>query len=112
MSTHEDIKKRVKVRESKISDELLDEYLTTALDRIKLYTGINDLPIEFNSIIVDVVLAMYRRKYYEGIEQEKADVFSVKFINNILSQFDREFQNYKRKKAEELNNLSGKIVFK
>lgn len=104
---------RVKIREPKLKGQtdLVSEYIETAIDRIKLYTGLAEFPEAFNSIAVDVVLAMYRRKYHEGITSEGVDVMSVTFVNGLLSEYDREFSNYKKTLDQEDNSQNGKLVF-
>lgn len=114
MATNETkIKQRVIVREPKLKDDdnLIQEYITTAIDRIKLYTGLSEFPEDFNSIAVEVVIAMYRRKYHEGISNENADVFSVTFIQNLLKEYDREFSNYFKMKDQD-GDTGGKLVFR
>lgn len=105
------IKGRVVIREPKLADDdsLVYEYIATAIDRIKLYAGLSEFPSDLNSIAVDVVLAMYRRKYHEGISSENVDVMSVTFINKLLSEYDREIANYKSTLNDELGN-AGKLV--
>lgn len=105
------IKERVIIREPKLKDEngLVDEYITTATDRIVLYAGLQEFPEAFNSIAVDVVLGMYRRKYHEGISSEGVDVMSITFVNSLLSEYDREFTNYKNTLNDDGN--AGKLVF-
>ncbi|MEI5994814.1 phage head-tail connector protein [Candidatus Enterococcus mansonii] len=106
------IRERVLVRESELTgkDSLVDEYITTAVDRIVLYAGLESFPEALNSIAVDVVLAMYRRKYHEGISSENVDVMSVTFVNGLLSEYDREFSNYKNNLNDDQGN-AGKLVF-
>lgn len=110
---NEVIKKRVQVRETTFSDPVLDEYVTTAVDRILLYTGLSNFPVAFNSIAVEVILSMYRRKYHEGISSENVDVMSISFVENLLSQYDREFSNYKTTWSDdESETTGGKLVFR
>lgn len=106
------IRERVIVREPELADkvQLVEEYITTAIDRIVLYAGLESFPEELNSIAVDVVLAMYRRKYHEGISSENVDVMSVTFVNGLLSEYDREFSNYKNNLNDDQGN-AGKLVF-
>ncbi|MGM0239871.1 phage head-tail connector protein [Enterococcus sp. AZ103] len=113
LTPKEAIIKRVVIREPELIDqqELASEFIETAIDRIKLYTGVKDFPSAFNSIAVEVVMAMYRRKYHEGISSENADVFSVSFIDNILSGYDREFSNYFKTQDDDPDNKKGKLVF-
>jgi glycerophosphoryl diester phosphodiesterase len=107
------IKERSIIREPKFKehDELLGEYVTAAIDRIKMYVGVKEFPSAFNSIAVEVVIAMYRRKYHEGISSENADVFSVSFIENILKEYDREFSNYLKTVENDPEDKSGKLCF-
>ncbi|MDT2383543.1 phage head-tail connector protein [Enterococcus avium] len=109
----ETIVERVGIREPKLKEqlELVSEYTETAIDRIKLYAGLAEFPEAFNSIAVDVVLAMYRRKYHEGITSEGVDVMSVTFVNGLLSEYDREFSNYKKTLDQEDDSQNGKLVF-
>lgn len=109
----ETIVERVGIREPKLKEqlELVSEYTETAIDRIKLYAGLAEFPEAFNSIAVDVVLAMYRRKYHEGITSEGVDVLSVTFVNGLLSEYDREFSNYKKTLDQEDDSQNGKLVF-
>lgn len=110
MEPKETIKNRVKIREENFPDALLDEYVTTAMDRILLYTGMVLFPAAFNSIAVEVSVAMYRRKYHEGISHEGVDAFSVSFIDNLLEQYDREFSNYKNQLEEEDNQSKAGVI--
>lgn len=107
------INKRVIIREPELEKQeaVLSEYTKTAIDRIKLYVGLKEFPEEFNSIAVEVVLAMYRRKYHEGISTEGVDAFNTTFVNNLLSEYDREFNNYKASLKEEEDEKVGKLVF-
>ncbi|WP_430597310.1 phage head-tail connector protein [Enterococcus sp. AZ177] len=107
-----DIKERVIVREPELADklQLVEEYIITAIDRIVLYAGLESFPDALNSIAVDVVLAMYRRKYHEGISSENVDVMSITFVNGLLSEYDREFSNYKNTLDDDQGN-AGKMWF-
>lgn len=107
------IVERVGIREPKLEEQLdlVYEYTETAIDRIKLYAGLAEFPEAFNSIAVDVVLAMYRRKYHEGITSEGVDVLSVTFVNGLLREYDREFSNYKKTLDQEDESQNGKLVF-
>lgn len=109
----ETIAARVLVREPELSNknDLLDEYVATAIDRILLYAALKEFPEALNSIAVEVVLAMYRRKYHEGIASEGVDVMSVTFLDSVLSEYDREFSNYKKSLDDDDNQNAGKLVF-
>ncbi|GGD03686.1 phage head-tail connector protein [Enterococcus wangshanyuanii] len=106
------IKDRVIVREPELADNsaLVDEYIIAAVDRIVLYAGLGTFPEALNSIAVDVVLAMYRRKYHEGISSENVDVMSVTFVNGLLAEYDREFANYKNTLKDDQGNAGMLVI--
>lgn len=89
---------RLKVRlpEASDKDDLLNEFVRTITDRVMLRTGMPDeLPtVPFESIVVDAAVKMYRRIYYEGIEQEKSAELTAKFVDDILKEYNAEIQGY------------------
>lgn len=109
------MKSRLLIRLPNADEPLLDELILTASDRIKLRAGINDvvLPLEIESICVEVVTAMYRRHemQHEGVESESVDVFSVKFVNKLLDEYEEEFQAYKNMRDDEEDNTRGVVRF-
>lgn len=106
---------RVKIREPDLIGDEATEYITTAKDRIVLYGGFSKYDDRLDSITVDVVLAMYRRKYHEGITSEGVDVFSTTFVDSLLDKYSIEFANLKRmimiEDADEDNSGAGKLRF-
>lgn len=86
---------RVRLKEDFVSADVLDEYISTATDRICLRLGVDELPKAFESIAVDVVVKMHRRSYYEGVSSESADTLSTSFVDDILNEYSDEFQSYK-----------------
>lgn len=97
---------RVRVRladETSLKEELLEELTQTAIDRINLKVGDVVFNPLFNSIAVDVVVKMYRRMYFEGIDTEKADTISTKFIENVLAEYGEELASYKKDRLAILN---------
>lgn len=105
---------RVLLRIPDADVELVDELIKTASDRIKLRVGVSDdMPTQLESICVEVVTAMYRRHemQHEGVDNEKVDVFSVKFINNLLDEYDQEFSNYKSSQDDEEDDKRGVVRF-
>lgn len=92
------------------STVLLTELLETAIDRIKLLLNEKELPTVFESIAVDVVVKMYRRKYYEGIKTEGAEGVNTTF-NNILDEYKEEFDYYKANKNKAINADRKKVRF-
>lgn len=103
---------RVKLRlPEEDNTSLLGEYVDTATDRIKLRLGEDNLPSLFESICVDVVVKLYRRQYYEGITSESADTLNTSFVNDVLSEYDNEFDTYIKNKDKKLIRASKKVRF-
>lgn len=98
---------RVKIRIPEINDALLSELVQTATDRIKLRVGETTLPVELDSVAVDVVCAMYNRRHHEGIKSEGVDIFSTSFVDNILKEYQDDFRLYVEKKEKEANENRG-----
>lgn len=92
-----DIVSRVRIRipDKSVSDGILNEYVQTANDRICLRLGVDEVPKLFKSIVVDVVVKMHRRTFYEGISSESADTLTTSFVDDLLNEYSGEFQTYK-----------------
>lgn len=106
---------RLKIRIPSLDEILADELIKTATDRILLRAGLatNRLPAQLESICVEVVTAMYRRHemQHEGVESESVDVFSVKFINNLLDEYEDELQAFKKQIQDEEDSTRGVVRF-
>jgi hypothetical protein len=105
------IEERVKVRLPEIEDGLLTEFTTTATDRIKIRLGVTEYPEELESIAVEVICAMYNRRYHEGLKSENVDTFRMDFVDDILKQYEKEFQTYLDAKEKEENKNRGVVRF-
>lgn len=87
------IKSRVK--DENADDNTLLEIAQTVADRVCLRLGVNEVPALFNSIVVDASIKLYRRTYYEGISSEGDDGITTSFVNDILEEYNAEFEQYK-----------------
>lgn len=105
------IQSRVKVRIPEIDTALLEELVITATDRINLRLGVTLLPPELESVAVEVVCALYNRKYHEGIKSESADTFNVSFVDDILKEYELDFQRYLELKQKQDNQNRGVLRF-
>lgn len=95
------ILQRVKLRvntDSTITDDLLNDCIQTMTDRLCLRLGVEELPTEFESILVDAVVKMVRRLYYEGISQEGVSNINTSFVEDILAEYQSEIDDYRRSK--------------
>lgn len=110
-----DLIDRLKTRIPDIDTEIAEELIKTAKDRIllRIESKKSIFPKELESICVEVVTAMYNKHIMknEGVDNEKVDVFSVKFVNNLLSQYDTELESYKRMLADDDDEKRGKVRF-
>jgi hypothetical protein len=105
------IANRVLVRKPEINLDLLTELETTATDRINLRLGVSELPLEIESIAVEVICAMYNKSHHEGIKSENADTFSVSFVDDILKEYESDFVRYKEMKSKQENANRGVLRF-
>lgn len=106
---------RLKVRHEDLNEDLALEMIKTASDRILLRVGMMDeeLPKELESICVEVVSSMLNRNQmnHEGVDSESVDVFSIKFVNDLLKQYDDEFMNFRNIKEDEENSFRDVVRF-
>lgn len=106
----EELLERLKIRlpDTKLSDEQLEEYLQTMSDRLCIRLGAEVLPAIFESICVDATVKMIRRIYYEGISSESVANINTSFVDNILSEYADEIGDWKNSQADTGN--SKKVV--
>lgn len=106
---------RLKIRIPGIDEPLAQELIKTAKDRILLRVGIKKtlFPPELESICVEIVTAMYNQHEmnHEGVDSESVDVFSVKFVNDLLKQYEDELREYKTMLSDEEDSNRGKVRF-
>lgn len=82
-------------------DALLREYADTAVSRICLRLGTEQLPALFETIAVDAAVKMHRRRYFEGIRSEPNDsMVSMSFVEDILAEYDAEFTRWRESQRE------------
>lgn len=99
METLERVKQRLDGEH--YEEALLQEYLDTVSDRICLRLGLDALPCVFETIAVDAAVKMHRRRYFEGVRTEPNDsMVSMSFVEDILSEYEGEFERYRRRMDE------------
>lgn len=116
MSSLEPLKARLTLRIPNINSEIADEMLLTAKDRLLIRVGLkttDEIPPELHSICVEVASAMYRRyeAQNEGVETERVDVFSIKFVNDLLGQYDSELYEIRKNIENSKNTTKNKVRF-
>ena len=96
----------IKVLLSLVDDDSQDNVLTVllnnAVNTITLYLGVEDIPEELTFIAEQMTVVKYRRIGAEGIDTEKIDVLSTKYVADDLKPFTSLLDQYK------MNNLGGK----
>lgn len=68
------------------STELQGEYVRTAVDRVCIRTGRYPLPDAAQSLVVEVVVKMWRRRFYEGVSSESDGEVSSSFVDDVLDE--------------------------
>lgn len=101
---------RLKIRlpDTQLSDDQLEEYLRTISDRLCLRLGVDELPAQFASICVDASVKMIRRIYYEGVSSESVANLSTSFVDDLLAEYAGEISDWKSNQADSGN--SRKVV--
>lgn len=89
------IRIRQRLENEQLTDDIALELIQTVSDRVCLRLGVDNIPSLFNSIIVDAVVKLYRRTYYEGISSEGDDGITTSFVNDILEEYNTEFEQYR-----------------
>jgi len=105
------VKDRVIIRKPELEESpVLLELVKTASDRINIRVGETELPVELETVAVEVVCALHNRMYYEGIKSENADTFSVSFVDDVLREYETDLQRYREKKAKDDIEYRGGVV--
>lgn len=103
---------RVKLRLPEAeNDPIIEEFIQTATDRINLRIKQIVFPVSLESILVEIVVKMYRRKYYEGISSESADTLNVSFYEDIFAEYEGEFNNWVKMNDEDTGDNKLKVRF-
>ena len=100
--TLDNIKVLLSLTDDSSQDELLTVLLNNAVSTIILYLGVEDIPDELTFIAEQMTVIKYRRIGAEGIDTEKIDVLSTKYIADDLKPFISMLDRYKN------NNLGGR----
>ena len=102
---------QVRIPEANNTPDLFNELIQTAVDRINLRVKRLEFPKALESILVEIVIKMYRRIYYEGISVEWADTIKTEFVDDIFMEYDGEFENWIAMNDGEESNDKLKVRF-
>ena len=100
--TLDNIKVLLSLTDDSSQDKLLTVLLNNAVSTIILHLGVEDIPDELTFIAEQMTVIKYRRIGAEGIDTEKIDVLSTKYIADDLKPFISMLDRYKD------NNLGGR----
>lgn len=92
-----------RIKDESATIETLSEIAQTVSDRVCLRLGTTSVPDLFNSIVVDASVKLYRRTYYEGVSSENDDGITTSFVNDILEEYNAEFEQYKQSQSATAN---------
>ena len=100
--TLDNIKLLLSLANDDSQDVILEVLLNNAVDTIKVYLGINNVPRELEFVAEQMTVIKYRRLGAEGIETEKIDVLSTKYEKDDIAPFKEILAMYKT------NSLGGR----
>ena len=100
--TLDNVKVLLSLTDDSSQDKLLTVLLNNAVSTIILYLGVEGIPDELTFIAEQMTVIKYRRIGAEGIDTEKIDVLSTKYIADDLKPFISMLDRYKD------NNLGGR----
>ena len=102
--TLDNIKVLLSLSDDNSQDELLCILLDNACSTICLYLDVQTIPDELIFIAEQMAVIKYRRIGAEGIDTEKIDVLSTKYVADDLNPFKDLLNQYKS------NTLGGKSL--
>ena len=105
------VTKRIKVRVPDIAPAISDELITTASDRLLLRIGEDNIPARLESVLVEVVVAMYNRMYHEGIKSEAVESLTTAFVDDLFTLYEDDISAYLARRESEANENRGKLMF-
>ena len=98
----DNIKVLLSLADDNSQDEILEILFDNAINTIMLYLGVETMPQQLLFIAEQMTVVKYRRLGAEGIDTEKIDVLSTKYIEDDIKPFKELLNQYKT------NNLGGK----
>nr|DAG31500.1 MAG TPA: tail connector protein [Caudoviricetes sp.] len=79
-------------------ESIMEEITQTVTDRLCLRLGVSEdtFPSAFLSILVEASVKVWRRRYYEGISEEKIGngAVSTSFVADVLSEYQPEIDSW------------------
>ena len=85
-------------------DELLYELISISTDKLLTYLGVEDVPKQFEWIVVELAIQRFNRIGSEGMSSESVDGGSNTYIEDELTPYYQILEGYK----ESLGGNSGK----
>lgn len=98
----DNVKVLLSLADDNSQDEILEILFDNAINTIMLYLGVETMPQQLLFIAEQMTVVKYRRLGAEGIDTEKIDVLSTKYIEDDIKPFKELLNQYKT------NNLGGK----
>ena len=93
--TLDNIKLLLSLANDDSQDEILGVLLDNAVNTIKVYLGIDNVPRELEFVAEQMTVIKFRRLGAEGIETEKIDVLSTKYEKDDIAPFKEILAMYK-----------------
>lgn len=103
------IRVKTRLKDENPDDEIIQDLVYTAIDRINLRVGDLILHPSLESIAVDISVKYFRRLYFEGLKDETADNMRTSF-DDIMSEYNPEFSAYVRMKESEEHDGGKRVI--
>lgn len=81
-------------------DGILNDFIDMYSKAINLKCGATEFPIELDFILIEAVIARFRKVGSEGISTEKVDVYWATYHDEILNSYESYINAYKAKNTD------------
>lgn len=77
-------------------DELLTIYMESATDYIIDHTGLKEIPLSLQSVVIDMTVFQYRNRELENVTSESIGSMSYSFVTEYPSNITDRLNSHKR----------------
>lgn len=81
-------------------NDLLNEFIAMYSQAICLKVNAEELPKSLEWILIEAVIARYNKLGSEGMKSEKIDIVTMNFHDEVLDQYQKYFDEYKRQNSD------------
>ena len=89
-------KVKIILEDKNVNDELLNIYIENAIDYIKDYTLLNEIPHTLQSVIVEMTVYQYRQREVENVISEGMGSMRYSFVTSYPDNIINRLNTYRR----------------